>query len=402
MRRSPNGALESFVTNEEQRVQLHDSGRLALPTSMPGDVLDLVRPHADGSPLPDWLFFNPVTRTLSGTPATATSACSAPSSRRDGPGRRVDREMFILINDVNDAPVIARRWRLAVDGSRTFSFTVPADTFVDDSGGVSLTAQMADGTALAVMAHLRSADAHVLGNAGSHSVGESEGVHVYRVAVTATDTDGRATTTILERRGARAEPGHARSSAPRADDSFTGTLGPDTIYGLGGNDTIAGREGTDTYDVRSRLRPRHDTRALPRSSSETASIDDIISFGAGITPSDVTVTFAESRTPAIYFNSVDPTIISGFSKYDLILTVAGTGDTVRIRNAADQRAVRIRLIGGGGPVRGRHGVERRRPDRPGHDRRGRQRSAVGDYSGQRPHRRRRQRPAYWRRTATTR
>ena len=327
-----NGALSSFVTTQNAPFSYTIPAGFFSDADA-GAVLTLFASLADGSDLPDWLVFNPATRTFSGTPANGdVGMLDIIVSAMDQSGAVATAEMFLLINDVNDAPVIAHPLQaVTVDQEETFAFTVPAGTFFDDKGGVGLTAKMADGSDLPDWLTFDPLTRTFFGTPDLGSVGESEGVHVYRVAVIATDTDGASTTAILNLAVRGPNPG-SLFFGTEGDDSITGTLGPDTIYGLGGNDTMQGRQGIDTYVFD--LNFGHDTIArqyVDPFGNPISTTDDIISFGTGIAPSDISVAFADSfGPPGIHFNTSDPTIINGFSKDDLILTVAGTGDTIRI------------------------------------------------------------------------
>src|SRR5262249_42490849 len=143
--------------------------------------------------------FNPATRTFSGTPHNGdVGMLDIIVKAVDQSDAAATAEMFILVTDVNDPPVVSHPLQpVEVDRLDSFVFTVPAGTFSDDKGGVALTARMVDGSDLPSWLSFDPLTRTFAGTPDIFSVGDNEGVHVYRVAVTATDTDGAQTATIL-------------------------------------------------------------------------------------------------------------------------------------------------------------------------------------------------------------
>ena len=219
---------------------------------------------------------------------------------------------------------------------------MPAGTFFDDGGGVSLTAAMEGGSPLPSWMTFDPLTRTFAGTPDAFSVGDNEGVRIYRVGVTATDGEGASTTTILNLAVRGPNPGSLVIGS-EGNDTLTGTPGPDVIYGLGGNDTISGGAGIDTYVLDHGF--GHDIitgRYINQFGNEVWDIDDIISFGAGIAPSDITVqlvnSFPDLSQTGIFFSSSDPTLITGFSLYDVRLSVAGTDDSVLLQRQQDNQA----------------------------------------------------------------
>ena len=95
---------------------------------------------------------------------------------------------------------------------------------------------------------------------------------------------------------------------------------------------LQGRDGIDTYVFDRGF--GHDTiasRYVGEGGLEFVTSDDIVSFGAGIAASDVSVQFANSFPGNnVFFDIHDPTIITDFYQDDVVLTVGSTGDSVRI------------------------------------------------------------------------
>jgi Ca2+-binding RTX toxin-like protein len=328
------GTLDNFVTNEDALFSYTIPPALFSDVDA-GDVLLLSARLADGSPLPDWLIFNPATRTLSGIPdGEDVGMLKVIIVATDTSGASVERSMFVLVNSVNDAPVVTHALEdIAVDRGQAFTFTIPANTFADDGGGVSLVAKMADGTALPDWLAFDPLTRTFVGNPDYSSVGEYEGVHVYQIALTATDRAGASTTTLLNLEIRGPHQG-VLIMGTAGNDDLVGQLGPDIIYGLGGNDTLQGREGPDTYAFD--LGFGHDTiwDSYPIGPGiDATTVGDTISFGAGIAKSNVTVTNPDAwNNGEIIYHFDDATLIEDFFAGDILLTIGSTGDTVRIHN----------------------------------------------------------------------
>jgi hypothetical protein len=120
-----------------------------------GDTLTFSATTAADNPLPDWLSFDPTTRTFSGTPADADIRALAVGllavkvTVSDGTAS-VSEIFTIAFNDLNNAPVVSVEIadQAAPEGDG-FTFVVPADTFADlDGDALSLSATLATGDAL--------------------------------------------------------------------------------------------------------------------------------------------------------------------------------------------------------------------------------------------------------------
>ena len=105
-------------------------------TDANGDTLTLTTcvVNANGSAglLPSWLKFDATTRTFAGTPPVGSPALNLQVSASDGKGGVVSTR-FILSNPAkNSAPVVANLIANQTAGeNKAFSFTIPANTFVD-------------------------------------------------------------------------------------------------------------------------------------------------------------------------------------------------------------------------------------------------------------------------------
>ena len=161
-------------------------------TDPDGDTLTLSATLADGSALPAWLTFNAATGTFSGTPGNAdVGNISIKVTASDGDAS-VSTSFSLTVTNVNDAPVVATP--IPVQGvmqDSPFSFTVPAGTFVDPDGDtLTLSATLADGSALPAWLSFNAATGTFSGTPGNADVGNLS------IKVTASDGDASVSTSF--------------------------------------------------------------------------------------------------------------------------------------------------------------------------------------------------------------
>ncbi|MDQ3287380.1 MAG: putative Ig domain-containing protein, partial [Pseudomonadota bacterium] len=136
---------------------------------------------ADGSALPTWLHFDPVTRSFQGT-APGDAQLSLRLTATDPDGLSVSTG-FTLTASANHPPVVsgAIPSQTAVVGS-AWSYQVPAGTFTDPEGlGLTYSATLTDGSALPSWLQI---------GAGGLFTGTPSATGVLGVRVSATDSDG--------------------------------------------------------------------------------------------------------------------------------------------------------------------------------------------------------------------
>ena len=104
------------------------------------------------------------------------------------------------------------------------------------------------------------------------------------------------------------------------NDTLTGRAGDDTITGGTGNDLLIGNDGADTYRFN-----RGDGQDIVRDSMSQVGGNDVIEFGAGIAPGDVTVTQADGGN-------------------DLVLKITGTTDQIILDQSVNEWSNRIELV----------------------------------------------------------
>lgn len=116
----------------------------------PGDVLGYAASLVGGLPLPDWLRFDPATRTFTGTPSNdEVGEHRIAVTATDLSGAAVSDAFLITVINTNDAPVASEPIadQTALEDS-VFSFVVPQQAFVDpDRDDVLFYAASLDGGA---------------------------------------------------------------------------------------------------------------------------------------------------------------------------------------------------------------------------------------------------------------
>src|SRR4030042_5961312 len=106
-----------------------------------GDSLTYSATLSDGTALPSWLTFDPATMTFSGTPTNDNvGILPLKVTATDISGASVSCDFNVAVENVNDVPFVANpiadQTTLA---DAVFTFTVPANTFVDMDLGDTLT-----------------------------------------------------------------------------------------------------------------------------------------------------------------------------------------------------------------------------------------------------------------------
>ncbi|MBE9210617.1 tandem-95 repeat protein [Nostoc sp. LEGE 06077] len=106
-----------------------------------GDILNYSATLEDGNQLPDWLTFDIVTRTFSGTPNNSeVGTINIKVTATDNSGASINDVFTLTVANTNDAPILGTA---IADQSATedtaFSFTIPPNTFSDVDAGDILT-----------------------------------------------------------------------------------------------------------------------------------------------------------------------------------------------------------------------------------------------------------------------
>lgn len=190
-------------------------------------------------PLPAWLTFDPLTRTLSGTPG-ATDVGNLQllywGTGVHGGGWGVGVSISVG-SSTNRVPSIANA--LADHGTVqgvAFNYSIPANTFIDPDGNpLTYAAVLADGSSLST--------SWLSFNPTTRTFsGHAATVGTTSVRVTATDGGNLFTSDVFDI--VVKKPWVALTGTPNGEP-LTGGSGEDTLNGMGGNDTLDGGVGKD-------------------------------------------------------------------------------------------------------------------------------------------------------------
>jgi uncharacterized repeat protein (TIGR01451 family) len=163
-------------------------------TDAEGDPLTYTATLADGSPLPDWLTFDPATGALSGTPDDGDAGdLEIAVTAEDDQGNTVTDTFALGVDDgieENQPPTVTNPLadQTATAGEE-FSFAVPEDSFTDPEGEpLTFTATLADGSPLPDWLTFDPATGELSGTPDDGDAGDLE------IAVTAEDDQGNTVT----------------------------------------------------------------------------------------------------------------------------------------------------------------------------------------------------------------
>ncbi|KGA42575.1 hypothetical protein KU75_04940 [Pectobacterium odoriferum] len=182
-----------------QSIAQGDTLNVTLPagtfTDPDGDTLTLSATLADGTPLPSWLSFNPATGTFTGTPDNGdVGSLTIKVTATDGSNASVSTTFGLTVTNVNDAPVVSGTvppQSVAQDSG--LNFTLPSGLFTDVDAGDTLTlsATLADGTALPAWLSFNPATGTFTGTPDNGDVGS------LTIKVTATDGSNASVSTTF-------------------------------------------------------------------------------------------------------------------------------------------------------------------------------------------------------------
>lgn len=197
----------------------------------------------DGSSVPAWLNFDPVTRVLSGTPAAANLGnLQFILWGTDNYGYAAGTYVNLKVNPPNTAPVLASALpdQNAYEGA-AFSYTVASTAFTDPDAGdtLSYAATLADGSALPAWLNFNASTRAFTGTPPAGSTGKIS------VRVTARDTGNLSAADVFD---ISISVANLTKTGTSVAETLTGGSGNDTLSGAGGNDTLYGQAGNDRLD----------------------------------------------------------------------------------------------------------------------------------------------------------
>ena len=153
----------------------------------PGDVLAYGTSLAGELPLPDWLHFDPATRSFIGSPENAdVGLYLIVVTATDLQGNRISEDFLMTVENTNDAPYLAGELadHIAAKGE-SFEFLVDRGIFADidkgDTGALTLRASLASGEPLPAWLSFDPAESMFFGTPSGEDLG------TLRIRVTATD-----------------------------------------------------------------------------------------------------------------------------------------------------------------------------------------------------------------------
>ncbi|WP_211253596.1 calcium-binding protein [Alkanindiges illinoisensis] len=200
------------------------------------------------NPIPAWLSFDPVTRTLSGTPpATVSGTLTFYYWGTDMYGQGTGRPFTLKVNPPNRAPVVATAIadQTVTDG-KAFSYVIPSGAFTDaDGDALTYSATLEDGGALPAWLTFNATTRTLSGTSPDNSA-------PLNIKITAKDTVNQTASDVFKLTFAvqnltvNGTTGIDTLYGGSGNDNLTGQAGNDILYGYGGNDTLDGGTGTDT------------------------------------------------------------------------------------------------------------------------------------------------------------
>ncbi|AFJ03706.1 Alkaline phosphatase [Methylophaga frappieri] len=213
-----------------------------------GDVITLQATVPGEGALPDWLIFDPVTATFSGTPVyTDVGDINVQVTATDIIGESTSQSFVITVQNTNTAPTVSAEIidQLVTEGD-VFNFALPAASFSDEDVGDSLTytVSLADDTPLPAWL---SFDPDTQTFSGTPSNGDAG---VYNVKVVATDSSGASVSDIFDLivESYTSPPAGNEVIGTSSDEQLLGSNEADLIKGLQGNDDLYGFAGNDQLE----------------------------------------------------------------------------------------------------------------------------------------------------------
>ena len=138
------GAIANYITPEDTQFR-YTVPLTAFTDEDEGDSLTYSATLADGSALPGWLSFNPVTRYFEGTPSNSDVGVSVVHIIvTDSSGATAYHDTILTVVNVNDAPTLGANpigAQTATEDS-LWSYTIADDAFADEDEGDVLTYQV--------------------------------------------------------------------------------------------------------------------------------------------------------------------------------------------------------------------------------------------------------------------
>ncbi|TMQ75131.1 calcium-binding protein [Candidatus Accumulibacter phosphatis] len=192
---------------------------------------------------PYWFSFDPATRRVSGTPENVGSTTLTVTVSDSG-GAAAYQFLEVRVRETNHAPMVNRTIpSMIVQEGVPINLSIPADTFIDEDAGDTLTfaATLASGGVLPTWLVF---DARTGTIGGTPPVGELGDLGL---RIMASDGLGASAATPLTLR--IVAPTGSSIAGTAGNDTLNGKSGNDWLNGGMGADTMSGGQGDDTYVV---------------------------------------------------------------------------------------------------------------------------------------------------------
>ena len=342
-----------------------------------GDHLTYSATLADGSALPSWLSFDPVTQTFSGTPGNDdVGDIAVRVTATDVAGASATQDFQVTVANSNDGPVASA---VIADQAATedagFTFAVPANSFTDIDVGdhLTYTATLADGSALPSWLSFDPATQTFSGTPGNDDVGD------IAVRVTATDVAGASATQDFQVTVANSNDGPVASAviadqAATEDAGFTFAVPANSFTDIDVGDHLT---YTATLADGSALPSWLSFDPATQTFSGTPGNDDVGNIAVRVTATDVAgasatqdfqVTVANSNDAPVITSSNGAAVLENVTGavYQVTATDTDAGDTISYSLSGTDAAL-FNIDAATGAVTFKAAPDYDNPDDAGHD-----------------------------------
>jgi Ca2+-binding RTX toxin-like protein len=207
-----------------------------------GDTLTYCARQGNGDALPQWLRFDAITRTFSGTPLNEdVGSLNLQITATDAAGTSASATFTLTVANVNDAPdLVDALGKQEATEDQVWSFMVPAGTFADADAGdiLNYSATLANGAALPAWIRFDAATRTFTGTPLNADVGSLS------IKVNAIDSAGASASTSFELSVTNVNDSPVVAQAPAdqtaiEDQSWTFTVPAGTFADVDAGDTLS-------------------------------------------------------------------------------------------------------------------------------------------------------------------
>ncbi|MBK1879382.1 putative Ig domain-containing protein, partial [Pelagicoccus mobilis] len=297
-------SIEDIATDEDSPFELDVSSNFGDPDFF--DALEFSATLSDGSPLPEWLEFDPFTATFTGTPENEDVGSIEVKVIADDGEASISDTFTIEVENTNDGPVVTSDFSpINTDEDAAFSYDTSSH-FSDEDTGDSLTfsATLTDGSELPDWISIDPITGELSGIPENGDVGEIS------IKITATDESGESTSNTLKLSVENTNDGPV--ATPIEDQS----IDEDSDFNLDAGAYFSDEDLGDTLSYSATLSngdPLPDWLSFDAESGQltgTPRNDDVGSIETTITASDGQVSAQSNVTLEIENTNDGPTVSS--------------------------------------------------------------------------------------------